>query len=49
MRVGKKGGSAAAFFKKSYHLLVESPGKRAFSSAIQADLSCTPLFTMRYD
>jgi len=32
------------FFKKSYHLLVESPGKRAFLSTIQTDLSYTPFF-----
>jgi hypothetical protein len=32
------------FFKKSGHLSVELPIRKAFLSAIQADLSCTPLF-----
>jgi len=44
MRLGEGGGAAAALFKKSYHLLVESPGKRAFLSTIQTDLSYTPFF-----
>ena len=44
MRLGKEGGSAAALFEKSAYLLVESPGKRAFLSTIQTDLSCTPFF-----
>jgi len=35
-------------FEKSSHLSVASPVKEAFLSAIQADLSFTPFFTMRY-
>lgn len=31
-------------FGKSAHFFVESPGKRAFMSTIQANLSCTPFF-----
>jgi hypothetical protein len=36
-------------FEKSAHRLVESPGKKAFLSIIQAGLSYMLLFKMRYD
>jgi len=42
--VGKGRWSGGGSFEKSSHLFVEPPGKRAFLSTIQADLSCMPLF-----
>jgi hypothetical protein len=42
MRVGREDGSDGRSFEKSAHLLVESPGKRAFVSTIQTDRPCTP-------
>jgi len=42
--VGKGRWGSGRSFEKSAHLLVESPVERAFLSAIQAGLSCTPLF-----
>jgi len=36
-------------FEKSSHILVESPGKMAFLSVIQTDLSGAPIFHRRYD
>jgi len=45
MRLGKEDGlGRGRSFENSAHLLVESPGKRAFLSTMQSDLSCTPLF-----
>jgi len=35
-------------FEKLFHLSVELPVMKAFLIAIRADLSCTPLFTMRH-
>jgi hypothetical protein len=46
MRLGKKGGSVAALLRNQLTFMVESPGKRAFLSTIQTDLSGTP-FSMR--
>ena len=48
MRLGMEGETSAVFFEKSAHCLVESPAKKAFMNTIQAGLSCTPLFLMRY-
>jgi len=47
MRLGEEGGAAAGLFRKSDHLLVESPGKRAFLSTIQTGLSTTPQMILR--
>jgi hypothetical protein len=40
--LGNGGRAAAVLFEKSAHLLVESSGKRAFMSTIQANLPSTP-------
>jgi hypothetical protein len=40
--LGNGGRAAAVLFEKSAHLLVESPGKRAFMSTIQTDLPSPP-------
>jgi len=44
--VGKGRWSSWPLFEKSAHLLIESPIniKKAFLGALQAGLSCTPLF-----
>jgi len=44
--IGGAGGIGGRCFEKSSHLLVKSPGKMAFLSAIQTDLHGTP-FSMR--
>jgi hypothetical protein len=49
MQLGTEGGTSVALIEQSAHCLVESSVKKAFLSTIQADLCCTPLFTMRYD
>jgi hypothetical protein len=42
--VGKGRWSGGGSFEKSSHLFVEPPGKMAFLSTIQTNLSCTPPF-----
>jgi len=46
--LGGEWGLAAVLFEQSAHLLDASPVRKAFLSAIRADLSGTPLFTMRH-
>jgi len=36
------------YYDKSSHLVVDLPATKAILNGIQADLSCTPHFTMRY-
>jgi hypothetical protein len=41
-------GLAAIIFEQPAHFLDEPPVRKSFLSAIRADLSRTPLFTMRH-
>jgi len=44
MRLGRVCGLVAVIFEQPAHFSVESPAGKAFLSAIQADLSGTPIF-----
>jgi hypothetical protein len=46
--LGEECGLATVIFKLPAHFSVESPVRKAFLSAIRADLSGTLLFTMRH-